>query len=207
MKCEIVRDLLPSYLDGLTSEVSNEAVGAHLETCEPCRILCQEMKQEPAVAALTQKEKALNPFRKLRRRTFQAVAIAVACCVMAAGIWFYLFAYGWKIASDEITISYSYDASDLLVEFTLKDSGVLHVLSDTYLKSGENRLEFRRCLPSPVHNAEEPGSYLFGRNYVAEEDGESKPVTFDEKDVLRLYFQNETKTLHWETIANELGLQ
>ena len=26
MKCEIIRDLFPSYIDGLTSEESNEAV-------------------------------------------------------------------------------------------------------------------------------------------------------------------------------------
>ena len=33
MKCEIIRDLLPNYLDGLTSQASNEAIEEHLETC------------------------------------------------------------------------------------------------------------------------------------------------------------------------------
>ena len=31
MKCEIVRDLLPSYIDGLTSSVTNEEIEKHLD--------------------------------------------------------------------------------------------------------------------------------------------------------------------------------
>ena len=30
MKCEIIRDLLPSYVDGLTSEESNREITAHV---------------------------------------------------------------------------------------------------------------------------------------------------------------------------------
>ena len=37
MKCEIVKDLLPSYIDGLTSAESNSEVEAHLETCQECK--------------------------------------------------------------------------------------------------------------------------------------------------------------------------
>ena len=35
--CEVVRDLLPSYIDELTSEVTNRIVRDHLEGCEECR--------------------------------------------------------------------------------------------------------------------------------------------------------------------------
>ena len=30
LPCEIIRDLLPSYVDGLTSEVTNEAICEHI---------------------------------------------------------------------------------------------------------------------------------------------------------------------------------
>ena len=33
MKCEIIRDLLPSYVDGLTSEESNREITAHVAEC------------------------------------------------------------------------------------------------------------------------------------------------------------------------------
>lgn len=32
LRCEIVQDLLPSYVDGLTSDETNEAVKDHLRT-------------------------------------------------------------------------------------------------------------------------------------------------------------------------------
>ena len=31
--CELIRDLLPLYVDGLTSEASNREIKEHLETC------------------------------------------------------------------------------------------------------------------------------------------------------------------------------
>ena len=45
MKCEIIRDLFPSYIDGLTSEESNEAVEEHLEKCKECRDYLEAMKK------------------------------------------------------------------------------------------------------------------------------------------------------------------
>ncbi len=49
MKCEIIRDLFPSYIDELTSEESNEAVEEHLEKCKECRDYLEAMKKGDAV--------------------------------------------------------------------------------------------------------------------------------------------------------------
>ena len=37
MKCEIIRDLLPLYIDGLTSIESNQEIEKHLKNCEECQ--------------------------------------------------------------------------------------------------------------------------------------------------------------------------
>lgn len=37
MKCEIIRDLLPSYVDGLTSGESDRAIEEHLRDCGDCK--------------------------------------------------------------------------------------------------------------------------------------------------------------------------
>ena len=54
MNCDIVRDLLPLYEDGLCSEESRKAVEEHLKSCEACRKLLPESpaeaEQEPAAA-------------------------------------------------------------------------------------------------------------------------------------------------------------
>ena len=36
LSCEVVQDLLPSYVDGLTSEITKDAVESHLNGCEMC---------------------------------------------------------------------------------------------------------------------------------------------------------------------------
>ena len=37
LSCAVVRDLLPSYVEGLTEKETNEAVERHLEGCPRCR--------------------------------------------------------------------------------------------------------------------------------------------------------------------------
>ena len=42
--CEVVRDLLPSYIDGLTSGTTNQIIEEHLEECDACREMLQAMR-------------------------------------------------------------------------------------------------------------------------------------------------------------------
>lgn len=44
--CSIIRDLLPSYIDGLTSEETNRIVGEHLKECLNCQTVYNEMKNQ-----------------------------------------------------------------------------------------------------------------------------------------------------------------
>ena len=44
--CEIVADLLPSYLEGECSEASRKLVEAHLEECVRCRDLAKAMQTD-----------------------------------------------------------------------------------------------------------------------------------------------------------------
>lgn len=44
--CKIVQDLLPSYIDGLTNEDTNQYIGEHLEECEECKKELENMKKE-----------------------------------------------------------------------------------------------------------------------------------------------------------------
>lgn len=44
LNCDIVKDLIPSYLDGICSEESKKAVEAHLAKCQKCRTHLDALK-------------------------------------------------------------------------------------------------------------------------------------------------------------------
>ena len=63
LDCEIVKDLLPSYIDKLTSEKTTEAVTEHLGECENCRVIYREMTNtEPPMAEQPQIDYLKNKF-------------------------------------------------------------------------------------------------------------------------------------------------
>ena len=45
-ECDIVKDLLFSYNDGVLSEASKNFVEKHLKTCESCNNVLKEIRQE-----------------------------------------------------------------------------------------------------------------------------------------------------------------
>lgn len=45
-KCEIVQDLLPTYIENLTSEKTTAFIKEHLDSCENCRKIYENMKSE-----------------------------------------------------------------------------------------------------------------------------------------------------------------
>jgi len=46
MECEVIRDLLPLYIDGVCSRKSRELVEEHLKACESCREEAAQMRRD-----------------------------------------------------------------------------------------------------------------------------------------------------------------
>ena len=77
LPCEIVRDLLPSYADGLTDPVTNKAVEAHLERCAACREVHARMTGKTETAQDPAQDKELNFLKKNRRRSLKVVLFSL----------------------------------------------------------------------------------------------------------------------------------
>ena len=67
--CEVIRDLLPSYADGLTSKVTNQWIENHLSTCEECRQALAAM-QAPEPETEPEK-KEINFLKKNKKKNFK----------------------------------------------------------------------------------------------------------------------------------------
>ena len=113
LTCEVVQDLLPSYVDGLTSDVSNQAVEQHLKTCESCRKLYREM-QEPMngenVSDINEGQKAdsknlseIDYLKKIRSKNRMRILTAVLIFAIAVGVglWSKVYVIGQKVEQAE----------------------------------------------------------------------------------------------------------
>ena len=68
MKCEIIRDLLPSYIDELTSDESNKEIEKHIKTCNCCKSELDNMKQDIKIEALKINKRDIQPFKKFNKK-------------------------------------------------------------------------------------------------------------------------------------------
>lgn len=76
--CAVVRDLLPSYLDGLTESATNLFIEQHLAECEACRAVRRSMQQitSPAEQAQAEFFERLRRARVRRKRRMWAIGIS-----------------------------------------------------------------------------------------------------------------------------------
>ena len=68
LTCEIVEDLMPSYIDGLTSEVTNKAVREHLSQCGKCNAKLDTMSEPYSEDKIEQEKKEIDFLKKNRRK-------------------------------------------------------------------------------------------------------------------------------------------
>lgn len=66
INCDVIQDLLPSYLDKITSESTNRLVEDHLQSCNKCSKILEEMNKKIDAELFNQNEKIdyLKGFRK-----------------------------------------------------------------------------------------------------------------------------------------------
>lgn len=88
MNCNIIKDLLPSYIDGICSEETVATVEKHIEHCQRCKDTMQMMKQPTVQIDETNVEAAKEPFKRInKKRRFQvitAIVLSFMICIIAS---------------------------------------------------------------------------------------------------------------------------
>lgn len=193
MKCEIIRDLLPLFLDGLTSEESRREVEEHLAGCPACREAAEGMKARIEAPLPPLCPDTILPFRKLRRRMVLAVLAAILTCTLAAGCAFFFCGVGWQVNSGSVSMEASVQNSILTLDFTLRDGGILHAVSRLESPGGAWSIEFRECLPFPLDDrGSNPERYSWGL-HTGDQDG--NPIPLPQSVVLRFRDKSEVLSI------------
>lgn len=116
LTCAVVRDLLPSYVEGLTSEETDRAVDAHLAQCADCTARKRAMTEPEMPPEQAETAKEVDYLKKVKRRNRRRVLLAVfsVVLVIAAGLAAKIYLIGTPAQSQTYTLRAYADEDNVL---------------------------------------------------------------------------------------------
>lgn len=89
-ECDIIKDLLPSYVDEICSEASKEWIEEHLKECEECRKTVNMLKNTE-ISAKKLEQESLDAGRKVIRKNLRRSVFNLGMCLLTAFLMFLVF--------------------------------------------------------------------------------------------------------------------
>lgn len=168
LTCEIVEDLMPSYIDGLTSEVTNKAVRDHLSHCEKCKAKLENMKEPYSEDKIEQEKKEIDFLKKNRRKNIRTKLISLLAVVLVVAVAVCTLPYlGDKRISDYGMLC-NLEVQDNTFKLTMIPNDKDVVISDVVRACyglNEEGVEIRGRKRSPFDNRED---YTWEYTYESE---------------------------------------
>lgn len=127
LPCAIVEDLLPAYVEGLTSEETTAAVEAHLASCPACAAKRAAMGAEegPSPEEAEETAREVDYLKAVRRRSRRRVAAAILCTVLVLLLGFAakIFVIGEPLGPTGVTVAAQREDDVLRVKVSSAVSG------------------------------------------------------------------------------------
>lgn len=156
LSCEVVQDLLPSYMDNLTNAVTNEAVKRHLDVCEKCSGKMQRMQKAEDVMNNEIPSKEIDFLKTLKKKTHKKIFLSIAAVLSAVTLIICLkfFVIGGEMTPQEVSYQLNvtvYDEVTLSDIFCLSSGKYLTSISYYEEEGGILRIVFHGVLASPLN--------------------------------------------------------
>ncbi len=153
MECEIIRDLLPLYVDDICSEKSREAVEEHLRDCEGCSGLLKKLRSTEIESGLQNEKQdvlsyGVKKFRQLSAKTgitvsglFMIPILALLAVNLINGLqmgWLLIVIAGMAVAASVIAVPILVPENKLFWTLCAFTASLEVLLGVTCLVSGGN---------------------------------------------------------------------
>lgn len=153
LTCAVVRDLLPSYAEGLTAPETNDAVETHLADCPDCTAYLAAMRS-PETETPPEAAREVDYLKKVKHRGRNRVILAIllTLLVLAGALAAKLFLIGSPASADTMAARTRTTEDGMLwVEVSSIASANAWWGWDTEVENGTARITARVGLVSAVH--------------------------------------------------------
>ncbi len=161
LPCEVVRDLLPSYVDGLTSDATNALLEAHLDGCADCSAALEAMRGVEAQPLFPEEKKEFDFLKKNKRRNrrIALVSILTALALLIGVLGVRLYVTGDKLSGESVYTRTEVEGDHVTLTCACMDS--LQAVSDIRFteEDGVVTATARAVLPSFLHRGDSRGEY------------------------------------------------
>ncbi len=107
-ECKIIRDLLPSCVDKVTDEVTNKFIQNHIQDCEECKKILEDMGEEVILDKVKEKQK-LDYLKKVRIKQGIKIALVTIMLLVMIGLAVLFCKFmvkGYLITDEEGNVQY-----------------------------------------------------------------------------------------------------
>jgi hypothetical protein len=153
--CEMIQDLMPSYVDGLTNEVTDKFIAEHVEECEKCRKTLEMMRAggDKEFTPDEDEKQEIDFLKKNKKRnlTIFLASIGAALLIVALVIFVRLYVVGQKIYGDWVLCDAKVEGNYLEIKGTPVED--VHAISkvDIIEKDGVITITTTAVLSGPVY--------------------------------------------------------
>lgn len=155
LTCAVVRDLLPSYVEKLTSEETGQAVERHLASCPDCSARRIAMAGPESAAKLEEEAREVNYLKQVKRKNRLRATLAALCTALLilGGLAAKIFLIGVPIQPQTYALRHYVDEENVLhLVIDCVDSGRAYYGWETERAGGAVKIFGRAVTVSPVHN-------------------------------------------------------
>lgn len=161
--CAVIRDLFPSYIDGLTSEETGKEIEDHIAGCEPCGNILEKMREPDGDAGeLSGEDRAeLDFLKKTRKKGIGIVlaGIAGAIALVAAVLFIRFYMIGSDSDAYWVAAKVNVSGCDVTVDGSVADS--IHGISKVIFEESDGTVyvKTKSVIASPLHWSDFHESY------------------------------------------------
>lgn len=83
VKCDVIQDLLPLYIDGVASEGSRAEVDKHIEICSDCRAVLSKMQNGGSPMPLSIDKAEIGAFKIMKKKLFRKNLLTACVSIVA----------------------------------------------------------------------------------------------------------------------------